>query len=372
MYTTSEISRVVLVIWIPFALVAVAYSPIRRILVTTYPSRRSIEPIQASALDRQLTTAFRIWMLITVIETIISGGIPIVWLAMGSSKTYRDFGIPSLHGLVNSLLLTISLCRFALYLLTSERRHLRVPIFIFFWSIIVVTRNMTLVALIQFIVLFVRLRPIKVGTVVRIVGVFAATILLFGVVGDYRSGSSDLILKWAQPADNYPEWLPSGLLWGYVYAATPVNNLIYTTEISPPQNSLLFPNTAATLFPTVLRGVIYGDQLGEAQSGQLVDATFNVSTAYVGPYQDFGFTGIALFSGLTAIACFYFWNRYDFKSVLIFVVLSQCLILTLFWNQFLSLPIITQAFWLQFFLRRRRRSKTKSLYRSLAIQGSST
>lgn len=349
----------VLSIWVPFAIVVLAYIPIRGILIAEYPLRRSNELIKSSRLDRQLTIAFRMWIAISIVEIVISGGIPIVWLAVGSAKTYRDFGIPSLHGLVNSLLLTISLCRFALFLTTSERRHLRVPVFIIFWSILVVTRNMMLVSLIQFAILFVRLRPIKMNTVFRLAGAFAGFVLLFGAIGDYRSGSSDLIRKWAQPTNSYPDWLPSGFLWAYVYAATPVNNLLYTTEVSPPLDSVIFPNTFATLFPTVVRGIIYGDQVGDAQSGQLVDAAFNVSTAYIGPYQDYGFIGIGLFSVLTALVCMHFWHRNDLKSVLIYVVLGQCLILSLFWNQFLSLPIITQIFWLDFFLRRRSASKKK-------------
>jgi len=359
LYSTSEAGRVVFYIWMPFALVALVHVPIRKILAAEYPLHRSTEPIKSSILDKQLRVAFRIWMAVTIVEIIVSGGIPIVWLVLGSTKTYRDFGIPSLHGLVNSFLFTIGLCRFALFLTTSEKRHLRVPAFILIWSILVVTRNMMLVSLIQFAILFVRLRPIKMSTVFRFAVAIAGFVLLFGAVGDYRSGSSDLIRKWAQPTDNYPDWLPSGLLWVYIYAATPVNNLIYTIEVSPPLNNPLFPNTSATLFPSVLRGVLYGDQLGEAESGQLIDATFNVSTAYIGPYQDFGLAGIALFSALTAFACLQFWHRKDLKSVLIYVVLAQCLILGLFWNQFLSLPIITQIFWLQVFFRRRSVSKSK-------------
>jgi oligosaccharide repeat unit polymerase len=359
LYSTLETSRLVLSIWIPFAAVVLVFVPLRKILVTEYPIARRSEPFRPSRLDRQLTTAFRVWILITIGEILLSGGIPIVWLVLGSTKSYRDFGIPSLHGFVNSLLLTISLCRFALFLVTSERRHLRVPIFIVFWSILVVTRQLMLVSLIQFAVLFVRLRPIKMSTVFRLFGAFAGVILLFGFVGDYRSGSSDLIRKWAQPTDNYPDWLPSGMLWGYIYGATPINNLLRTVDVSPPLNNLLFPNTAATLFPSVLRAMIYGEQLGETESGQLVDSTFNVSTAYVGPYQDFGFIGVAIYSMLTAFLCLQFWHRNNLKSVLIYVVLCQCLILSLFWNQFLALPVITQVFWLGFFFRRKSTSKRR-------------
>jgi oligosaccharide repeat unit polymerase len=354
LYSTAETSRVVLAIWAPFALAVLAYIPIRKRLLAKYPLRRSIEPVSLLRLERQLTIAFRVWIAISMVEIVVSGGIPIVWLALGSAKTYVDFGIPSLHGMVNSLLLTISLCRFALFLLTAERRHLRVPAFILLWSILVVTRNLMLVSLIQFLVLFVRIRPIRIRTFFRVAGAIVSFVLLFGIIGDYRSGSSDLIRTWAQPADNYPDWLPSGLLWAYIYASTPINNLVYTSHIAAPVDSIFFPNTVSLLFPSVLRVILYGDQLGDTESGQLVDSTFNVSTAYIGPYQDFGFAGIMVFSVVISFACLRFWYRNDLKSVFMYTVLCQSLILSLFWNQFFSLPIITQFFWLAVFFRRRR------------------
>jgi hypothetical protein len=85
-----------------------------------------------------------------------------------------------------------------------------------------------------------------------------------------------------------------------LYIATPINNLMYTMHIGQPVNNFLFPNTASTLFPSVLRSAIYGDGIGEAASGELVVSAFNVSTAYVGPYQDLGLAGMALLSILSA------------------------------------------------------------------------
>ncbi|MBB5057279.1 oligosaccharide repeat unit polymerase [Granulicella aggregans] len=363
LYTTYETSRVVLWIWAPFALAAIAYLPVRKVLSARYPLRHSIQPIHLSSLDRQLVVAFRIWMTISVVEIIFSGGIPIVWLMIGSTKTYVNFGIPSLHGFVNSLILSISLCRFALFLITSDRRHLRVPAFILLWSMLVVTRNLMLVSLIQFLILFVRIRPIRKKTVINVCASLASFVLLFGIIGDYRSGSSDLIRQWAQPTDNYPEWLPSGLLWGYIYTSTPINNLIYTSHVFTPLNSITFPNTVSLLFPSLLRNVIYGEQLGDVESGQLVDPTFNVSTGYIGPYQDLGFAGILLFSVATSFFCMRYWYRNDLKGILIYTVLGQCLVLSLFWNQFFSLPIITQLFWLEVFLRKR--SPRKNMLRLL-------
>ncbi|MEO6911246.1 MAG: O-antigen polymerase [Edaphobacter sp.] len=351
LFSTQEVTKTVLFIWVPFAVVVLAYSLFRCILLWLYPASRTFATFDISKFERKLVVWFRIWMIISLFEIIISGGIPLFWLFQHSDKTYTDFGIPSLHGLVNSLLLSIGLCRFALFLLTGARRHLVVPAFILGWSILVVTRNMLLVAIIEFCILLFRMRPIKKKTIVKLIVGFVCLVLAFGAIGDYRSGSSDLIRLWAQPSQNYPDWLPSGALWAYIYISTPINNLVYTSEIMRPIDNLAFPNTMYSLFPTVIRQLIYRDSLSDAESGQLVTSTFNVSTAYIGPFQDYGFFGITLFSMLIAAACQAFWFKRSLRDILIYAVLLQCLVLTLFFNHFLYLPVITQVIWIYYFFR---------------------
>ncbi len=351
LYSTQEVTRIVLVIWVPFAAVTLIGVFSRRVLIFLRSSHHKLATPDFEALERKLVVWFRIWMVVSFFEIIASGGVPLLWLIQHSSKTYLDFGISSLHGLVNSLLLSIGLCRFILFLLTGSRRHLLVPTFVLGWSILVVTRNMLLVALIEFAILLFRLRPVKKKTIARLVAGLVGLILLFGAIGDYRTGSSDLIRVWAQPTDEYPDWLPSGVLWAYIYISTPVNNLVHSSQVVQPTNNLSFPNTVATVFPSIIRVLIYGDQLGEAESGELVASTFNVSTAYIGPVQDYGLVGITLFSMVIAAFCQLFWARTSLRDILVYSVLMQCLILTLFFDHFLYLPVIAQVVWIYYFFR---------------------
>lgn len=362
LYPTQQVVNIALIIWAPFAFVVLVYTLFRHILVWLYPSVRKLSVIDFTALERRLTVWFRVWIVISIVEIIVSGGIPLLWLIQHSDKTYMDFGISSVHGLVNSLLLSIGLCRFALFLLTGKRRHLIVPLFILVWSLAVVTRNMLLVSLIEFGILFFRLKPIQPKSILKLVVGVVCLVLAFGAIGDYRTGSSDLIRLWAQPTEEYPEWLPSGVLWGYIYISTPINNLVYTSETVQPVDRITFPNTSATLLPSIMRKIIYGSQLDSAESGELVASTFNVSTAYIGPFQDYGFLGIALFSVVIAVACLIFWFRRSLGDILIFSVLTQCLALSLFFNHFFYLPIISQAAWILFFFKKLKQ-KDVSAYR---------
>ncbi len=338
-YSTPVVTKLVLVIWVPFATVILVSIFFRRILISIRSSLHKLPTINIAALERKLIFWFRVWMTATFLEIIVSGGLPLLWLVQHSSKTYKDFGISSLHGLVNSLLLSIALCRFLLFLLTRSRRHLVVPIFTLGWFILVVTRNQLLVALIEFAVLFFRIRPIKKTVIVKFIVGIVCFILAFGAIGDYRTGSSDLIRLWAQPTDQYPDWLPSGVLWAYIYISTPINNLVHTSEMVRPVNNLAFPNTVVNLFPTVVRKFVYGEETSEAESGELVASTFNVSTAYIGPVQDYGFVGIALFSMVIAAFCQFFWVRSSLRDILIYCVLAQCLILSLFLITFFCSPL---------------------------------
>ncbi len=316
------------------------------------PIKQGVVQISSRAiekLDKKLRSWLVVWACVSTFEIIYSGGIPIVWLLRGSGKTYFDFGIHSLHGFANSLLLTIGLCSFALYTKTNEKRYLRVPAFILVWSLMSVTRNLMIVFSIEAALVWELFRGFRRRTLAVAVGAFIALILVFGYVGDMRTGA-DMFRKLAKPTADYPDWLPSGVLWVYVYMTTPINNLINTSIGVNPLNDPRFPNTTSLLFPSVIRTSIYGkNAIEDATSGNLVTEAFNVSTAYVGPIQDYGFAGVCYFSILLGVLGIYYWHGRSFRSMLIYVVIAQCLLLTVFFNHLFDLPIITQVAWLYLF-----------------------
>lgn len=348
-YSTPHAWTAVLIVWVPFALLTVGNDLLRRVLSFRFPKLRPRSDVNLTLLQRRLRLCFRFWLCVTIVEIIASGGVPLVWALVGSSKTYVDFGIPSVHGFMNSLQVAIAISQVALFFITGKRRELRLPLFYLVWCIIIINRNMMLVSLIEFAIVFLRFRGLKFASGMKIVGGLLIFVLLFGVIGDLRQGDSSAIRTLAQPTEDYPDWLPSGILWAYIYITTPINNLIYNMEEIKPIYDPLFPSTVSTLFPSVLRDAVYGNDLSSAESGELVVSAFNVSTAFVGPFRDFGYFGTALFSSFIAIVCSTFWPRRDLKGVLMFAVVTQCLVLTLFFDHFFYLPVITQLVWLWIF-----------------------
>jgi len=357
LFDNSRVIRVALWVVVPF--VIMAWWAMAFYAVAPKKAVSSPRPfLDVAVVERRLHYAFWVWVALTAFEVIISGGLPIVWLIRGSSKTYVDFGVPSIHGLLNSLLLAIGLAEIGLLAIDRKRRHLWIPVWIVVWSIIAVTRNMMIVSLLEGGIAWGVTRGIRWRTVVKTVGVVAAVICIFGFVGDFRSGAEEF-RQLAQPSAEYPSWLPSGVLWIYIYLTTSIGNLVNTVTVATPLRNPLFPNTMALLFPSVIRNVLYGAEGATgALSGELVTDAFNVSTAYVGPYQDFGLMGIVLFSVLLATTALYFWRRAGTKGALMYSVIGQCLVLSIFFNHLFYLPVISQVAWIMFFFRRDRKVRT--------------
>jgi oligosaccharide repeat unit polymerase len=350
-FSSSQVMTVVAWIVIPFTLTTLLYLAYRSWNPLNLSAFYLDTNFQIEKLRRRLSIAFTIWAMLTVVEIFLSGGLPILWLIQGSSKTYFDFGIPTFHGLLNSLLQSIGLISFALYALTRRRGFLWMPGFVIMWSIIVVTRNMLIVMLIECGVVWVMIRGLSKKTLTKAVIGVIALILVFGYIGDFRSGGAESFRGVAEPSQNYPEWLPSGALWVYIYMATPINNLVNTVQTTHPVYDPLFPYATSQLLPTVLRKIVYDPAtVSELPSGDLVTEALNVSTAYLGPFRDFGMFGIACFSIILAYAAGHFWRDRSLRGSLAYAILAQCVILSIFFNHLFYLPIITQVLWLYVFL----------------------
>ncbi|HEY1984454.1 MAG TPA: O-antigen polymerase [Terracidiphilus sp.] len=364
--TNQEAVAAVAVILVPYALVlggATLYfhlAPKVRIQ-RKHLFCRSTEIDELALLKRRLKKWLLLWISLSAVEIVVSRGVPLVWLLTGSTKTYADFGISTLHGLLNSMLLAIGLCFTALFARHGGRRYLLCSLGIIGWAVLVVTRSMIIVNLLQTGMVIMLYRGIPLKLAVKLIAAVLILVVGFGALGDLRSGAENFRAV-AQPTETYPQWLPSGVLWVYIYLTTPLNNLIYTMNSVHPANNLLFPNTAAPLFPTIIRKVVYGQSTEMALSGELVDQAFNVSTAYVGPFQDYGSLGMMCFSFLISIAAAFYWWRANFRDELIYVVIAQCLLITVFYDYFFSLPIITQVAWIYLFFSPERKKANRAKY----------
>jgi oligosaccharide repeat unit polymerase len=295
------------------------------------------------SLSGKLVILSVIWLVISSVEIVVSKGLPIIWIITGAGLTYQDFGIHSLHGFTNSLLLASSLISLALYFQSRRRSYLIMPIVSTIWAIVVVSRNLLLVNIIQLFMLWFRYYARNIGRILSRSLVFGFAILyVFGAVGDARTGAKKFV-DLAEPTIAIPAWVPSGFFWAYVYITTPLDNMVYNVTELQPSMAATFPNTLSSLLPSIVRSDVVSAN-SKANQG-LVSAAFNASSAFIGPYQDEGLPGVFLFSALIGVACTIFWYKRSFFGYFGYCVLAQCLFFSNFWNHFLDLPVIFQLFW---------------------------
>lgn len=355
---TSQVEVVVEWIILPFVITIVAVELFYLASPKLRPRFERVDVhdnLYLRQVERRLDRWFWYWLVLTAIEIIFSGGIPILWLVTGSSKTYVDFGLPVIHVVAGSLLTVISLAKFGLYLLRGNWRRLFIPIFQLAWGVVVVSRGEVVTVLIQLAVLWFCLKRVTFKIISRITVISILVIFLFGYIGDSRSAGSQTFRDLARPTANYPDWLPSGVLWFYIYITSPLDNLVYTAQGTKPSYSILFPKTTYFLFPTVIRNAIYGKDPSIEQEGDLVESSLNVSSAYIGPFVDYGYTGIGCFSVLMGLVTGYLWKkRRTLRDDLMYCIFAQCLALSIFWNYLLYFPFLVQIFWIYLLFSQRR------------------
>jgi oligosaccharide repeat unit polymerase len=347
-YSTFDLLELEMPLFLCFlgALFGATFLPTRLLLPASW--KLGVDHATVQVLDQRLRLWFRVWMVCSIAEIIASGGLPILWILTGNPKTYFDFGIPSIHGLLNSMLLAIAITRLAMALQFGRKKDFIIPIWALLWATCLITRQVIIVLLLEIGIVYCFQRTLKAKRLIS--GVFGtgALIYIFGLLGDLRSGASNF-LQLAQPTANFPAWLPSGFLWIYIYLTTPVNNLLYTIQTSHPAYDPRFTNTLSALLPTVLRKLVFSSASLDAANGELVTNAFNVSTAYAGPFQDFGWLGMLSFTVVIAGLAGLFWRKYTLRDRLSYAVLCQCLILSVFYNHFVYLPVISQIAWLYLF-----------------------
>jgi oligosaccharide repeat unit polymerase len=298
---------------------------------------------------RLVSRLCQVWGIATILEIIVSGGVPLLWIIIGNGKTYFDFGLQSLHGLLNALLSSVTLLFTYAAVRSGRKKFWIIPIFTILWSVITITRQMFIVTVIEMAVLILLVKGITLRAALKLLFSVFLVVLVFGIVGDVRSGA-DEFLQLAQPTANWPLWLPSGFLWVYIYMVTPLNNLLNTTISASIQCSPLFPGTLSLAFPSIIRGIVFGDKATEFWSGDLVTEAFNVSTAYIAPYQDCGILGMSIYSFLLGLAAHYFWRKNSLNGFLGYAVIAECIISSIFFNHLFYLPIIFQLFFLRIFV----------------------
>ncbi len=303
---------------------------------------------------------FMLWLLATSAEIYHAGGLPLIWLYQNSDKTYFDFGIPSLHGLLNSLSLTL-ICFLVVDMFQRSRWRLQNLALIFIIIIIyilLISRQLIVSAFIEVFVIVIYLcsqkKIFRYKHVIYVVLLSLAVVIGFGIIGDARSSDfyQTVGLNDVNPL------VPSGFIWFYIYMVTPLNNLFYNVSN---HSYLLIENTSAffySILPTVVKAALF-DMDGESrwaqdflQTGLLPNPNFNVSTALIQAYLDADLYGIWFnVISMGFLAGIFYKKISNFYALVKYAVLAQCLLLSIFYNMIIYPPVLFQFVWIYIFFK---------------------
>lgn len=300
--------------------------------------------------EKNIKLLFLIWLSMIVFEVIYSRGLPLLWILTGTPKSYAMFGIPTVHGLVNSLAWVILMIAFCYYL-DSEKNKSTMRLIIF--SIIAVymlllARQFIITGIFQLVMIYSMKRELKLRQVLFGVATF---IVIFGMVGNFRSGADHFRIV-SGIDTNTPDFL-MGIYWIYMYMVTPIGNIDSLVNQSFDYGNGLF--SMVRLIPTALVSWVSSEiQLTNPEF--LVTKAFNVSTFLQIPYQDFGMVGILLVSTIHGAIGACLWNNYKLnknsnEAIMLFAIYLQIITMSFFTNMSLNLPIIIQFLYITLFFK---------------------
>jgi oligosaccharide repeat unit polymerase len=253
--------------------------------------------IESARVRSRTRTIWLIFGLCISFEIAYFGGVPALsFFGIGSQLTYFDFGIPGFHGIVNGLFYTACLVTFTGILLGASNRAVLLSLISIGYPVLVMSRQVLISLFLQYSLVYFSVRRPSAKGLVRVGVLFVATLLVFGYLGDARSGR-DRIIDLAAPTFAYPDWLPSAFIWIYIYLSTPLNNVNFNIHISP---NFLPLETAGSFIPSFARDQFLAS-FGDTQQWSLASDSFNVSSLLQSFLTDFGVSGSILFTLLCGV-----------------------------------------------------------------------
>lgn len=295
--------------------------------------------IDVDKLIKKTKTLTYIFIVLVIFEIIYSGYIPLFSMLSSDSISQFNFGIKSLHGMVMSFGALLFTTWFFIFYITKSKTALLWSIFILLLFALMVTRKMMIVSILQAAILIFYLRhDNKVIIKFSLYGIL--TLVIFGIIGDIRTGR-EIFLSLSHFTVDYPEWLPTGFGWIYIYITTPIANLVSAIDMTT-YFSYDFSFTKG-LLPSFIRVVFFDVDDNAFDNEWQISGAFNIATGFIGIYKSFGYIGIFLFNFILGfIYKILIIKTNNLVFFLITVIFTNITLLLLFSNNFFNLNTISQ------------------------------
>lgn len=288
-----------------------------------------------------------IFILAFGVEILYSRGFPLLWQLTGIGKTYIDFGIPSFHGMLNGLAICMGT------ILLFKKNNYSKYIYILY-GILIISRQVLISMFVQAIVynIILNIKEKRKINYKKYIVILLIIFILFSAIGNFRSG--DVMKNNFAPKEKY-ENMPISIMWIYSYlffSFSNFNNLVSITDGGINHGA----STINFLIPTALTSILEIEE--EYKPYYLVSPCFTVSTYLPELYLDFGIVGIGVFNVIIAIITTYVYKKMrctnNEKWIILYSVFIHNIVLLLFTNMFLYLPIIIQYVYILLMYRKER------------------
>lgn len=246
--------------------------------------------------NRRLLVGLVVFGTVFLAEIAAAGGLPLLsFMGIGAEINYTDFGLPGVHGILNSLY-------YAIFLLVIVNKRMRpwkrriLLISLICYPVAIVSRQVLMSAMIQATLMayLSSTRPFR--FIMRGVLGFVALIFLLGWLGDQRSGA-DVIRELSGLDDAVSERVPTAALWLMTYILSPIAN-VFNNAPSWDGNDL-YPFLSG-LLPTVFQGIIDATR-GELQI-DLVDPRLNAGSIFIHISPFLGYAGVTVLGAVLGFA----------------------------------------------------------------------
>lgn len=292
------------------------------------------------AIRRCIKYLLSIYILIAVLDIIYSKGIPLVWALTGSARTYVDFGIPTLHGLANSI--AFFLASFLTLLATLKVKNYKtVLVVLFVYQILILSRGTIIVMTVQILAVILFFSKFSFLKNIGLMAFLLLFIVGFGILGDVRQGGINPYYQFLND-----EWIiffnsiPSGFLWFYMYLTSGFNNL--NLNMGSIDHSYLPVYTFAKLIPSAIYSLFDAEKT--VDTFLFVHNGLNVSTIYSASYSDFGVASFLLVMIIQIVASYNYnlARAGSLYGLLSYVIVYQAIFLSFFIDTFFYMPFLFQ------------------------------
>lgn len=246
--------------------------------------------LQKRTVHTKATLLLFLWLIFTVLEVVYFRNLPILSLiGVGPSLRYTEFGFPGIHGVLNAIYFALFNYFLLRFVLLKCKKSLLIISILFLWPLLIMQRMMYIAIFLQsfFLIFIVYSRVLTLKFYFLSFFFSILIILFFGFLGDIRSESRDHLLALAGFNFAYPDWLPSGFAWVYLYVTTPLNNFNHVIS------DFLYPNSVpinilTSYFPSFIRQTVVDAFVEVSNEINLVNTAFNVRTGFMPILMDFG------------------------------------------------------------------------------------